>query len=148
MTGNKDDMEVDGRLDDGWQYRVKFDDGSVEHLRDHDAIAAVAARLGAAKIAAMSGTSKFEEVSVPFSGARAAEGPEGELGPVRGKGVVLAHKVVALAYTSTDGTEVPNQAYEAAVALLDIQRAALASLGQQVGTTAKAEADPNESLLG
>ena len=145
------DMDVDGRVHDGWQYRLKFEDGSVEHFRDRDALAAVQARMGTAKLAVSSGMAKtFEDVIVSFSGARGVEGVDADgktqIGLVQGKGYALASKVVAVSYSATDGTEAPSQAFEAAMALLDVQRAALAQLaagGAQEGTEGV-----NEALLG
>lgn len=148
-----DDTDNDGRVHDGFQYRLKFKDGSVEFVRDHDNISAVWARIGAAKLAIAMQTAKtYDDASIAFSGAKAVEGPDNELGPVRGKARFHVGEIAGLVYTTSDGTEIPNQAFEAAVALLDVQRAALvqmASQNQMAGQGAGTKTDDdNEALLG
>lgn len=150
-----DDLDVSARLQDGWQYRVKFEDGSVEHFRDRDNLASVRARVLAAKTAARSSTAPVtdktaEAVHVDFSGARANEGDAEEemIGPVRGKGFAEANKIVSIVYSDTDGSEIPGQAFEAAVALLDVQRAALANLQSQAIGQAAGQTEGGDSAEG
>ena len=149
MSDKDEDLDVDSRLQDGWNFRVHFIDGSVEYFRDHDNLASVRARLVAAKESEEGGRATF----IDFSGAKEVEGLTEEgasiLGSLRGKGFAEAKRVQSIVYSASDGTEASSQAYEAAVALLDVQRAALSALQEQVSGGKREQGDEgSEGLLG
>lgn len=157
------DLDVAGRLNDGFQYRLVFVDGTVEYLRDHDAIGAVKARLLGARTASAKAAAdgnfalSVEASHVDFSGAREVEGLDDkgapQIGPVRQKGYVDAVRVQSVSYSDVDGTQPSNAAFEAAAALLDVQRAAQMQLmetlsKQQVPAGGESADEGDEGLLG
>ncbi len=129
MSKDEKDMESDGRLHDGYQYKIKMDDGTTDYLRDHDDIVAVRARLVRAQSVLIPGDQDVEKARalslVDFSGARDLEDGN-EIGPVRGKGFVDASRVIGVGYTELDGTQASQMAYESCAAFFDVQRAAVA----------------------
>ncbi len=159
------DSRVDGRVQDGYRYLVKFSDGTKEVCRDADDLASVTARLDSA----LATGNAAGRQRLWLSGARALEGtmefddetpPKDVIGEVRGKGWVWADRVDAIVYTRMDGDEAPEIAYQAAAALLDaqnraqaealnniqeIQRKMIESAGQG---QAPAPSEPGMSLIG
>ena len=117
-----DDLDVDGRIQGGWQYRLELQGGAITYRRDRDRLSNVLGR------------KPDENGRLWFSGAQAMEpAPDGGqvLGPVRQKGAILAAQVVGITYTAQDGTETPDQAYQGAVALLDVLTVAIRNLQDQ-----------------
>lgn len=167
VSGEKVDLESDGRLFNGFQYKVRLRGGEVDYLRDAEPLSKVRERLLQAQIAAKANDAPNATLSVEalaagqviFDGAQAIEGEdekgEGVIGPLSGRGYVEASDVIGLAYSSVDGTETPNHAYESTIALMDVQREGIAlqneTTRQQIaGAAAGAEGKTEgsgESLL-
>lgn len=165
MSGKRDDddVKVDGRVQDGWQYAIHLDSGATVYLRDRDNISAVGARIDEA-----AGGQTPAARRVQFSGARGYEGemePEGEegeapaesesvIGPIRGKGSVDASRVVAFAYSEIDGPGAIGAlaqaaAFEAAAAWHETNRIAMVrQIEDQIAAQAKAQAEPEAGAEG
>lgn len=147
-----DDMAVEGRVHDGFQFYIELENGRSKQLNDHDDLASVTARLDAAieeeersrskrlqaTQAALAGGQAPVEVyarSCPcrqrlwFSGARTAEEDEEtgavEIGLLDGKGWVYASDVASISYFGPAAYVQQDAAIAAARALFEAQAGAL-----------------------
>lgn len=158
------DTRVDGAVQDGYRYLVKFRDGTKEYCRDHDDLASVVARHDEA----LEKTKTLGDVRFNFSGARALEGqmvfddgqPSSDvIGEVRGKGSYFASDIRGITYTRFDEDRFSDAAYEAAAAesetnsrvqedflvkAQEVQRKMLEGAGVGQGGSE----DPNVKLMG